>query len=412
VTDDWRSELDRLERGLLWAWVEGPSFRTRWTPVPSEFSTDRSAALAGACVAMLASGLRVDTTTQLVDALRNSGSLNKFWPFGRGLESGPSIDPDGDLVRWGTLRIRFALRQRLVEVVSGMTLGGDLSRERKALLEAVTGASISSPIPAINRPDGMMAALADSESVREHTYSSGVQLLDSLVGGLRPGYIWVLGAPTNWGKSSLLLAFADHHIETRSTGVLFVTCEDAPSLLFSRWIAKRAKVGGKALRDGKLELEEKAEAYRVIGEARDKRPVMLDARGRSVEQIAREIVAHVATHSISLVLVDYLQCITAERVTQDRRSEINHVARTLTDAIKTSGAAGVLASQLTGEDIRESRDVEHAAEVVLIGRKEDGQHSLFVKKNKSGPADSVISLEWDSDTGSFITETPWGFQDA
>jgi predicted ATP-dependent serine protease len=139
-----------------------------------------------------------------------------------------------------------------------------------------------------------------------------------------------------------------------------------------------------------------------------KLPIMLDGRGIQVEHLARDIVALIKTHDIRLVLVDYLQCIGAERATQDRRAEINHVARTLTDAIKTSGAAGLLASQLTGEDIRESRDVEHAAEVVMIGRKNEttGDKSLWLKKNKTGPADAVLALEWDSETGSFVTHQP------
>jgi hypothetical protein len=415
VTDranDWRPELERLELSLLWAWIEGPSFRSRWTPEPREFSTDRCAEMARACQAMVASGLRSSLAVQFVDALRSSGALNKFWPFGRGLESNPSATPDEDLSRWRTLRIRFALRQRLVELVSTMTLGGDLSRERRALLEAITGTSVSGAIPAISRPDGMLAALQDSSEAKGRVCSSGFPDLDLPIGGLRPGHVWVIGAPTNWGKSSLLLALADHHLQTRSTGALLVTCEDAPSLLFSRWLAKRAGVGGRALRDGELGYRDREAAVQAVGDARDKRPVMLDGRGCSVEQIAREIAAHVAAHSIRLVLVDYLQCITADRVSQDRRSEINHVARTLTDAIKTSGAAGVLASQLTGEDIRESRDVEHAAEVVLIGRGNATEgHSLFLKKNKTGPADSVVRLEWDRNTGSFVTETQWGIRD-
>lgn len=412
MTDAWRLELERLEGSLLWAWVDGPSFRSRWTPVPTEFSTDRCAAMAAACCAMLASGLRTNPATQLVDTLRSSGALNKYWPFGRGLESSPSLAPDEDLSRWTTLRIRFALRQRLVEVVSGMTLGGDLNRERQDLLEAIRGASVSSPIPAISLPDGLRDAYQQATAARTRSYSSGLEPLDRLVGGLRPGYVWVLGAPTNWGKSSLLLALADHHLATRSTGVLLVTCEDAPSLLMSRWLAKRSGVNGMKLRDGSLDELEMDDATAAISAARDKRPVMLDGRGHSVEHIARDIEAHVAAHSIRLVLVDYLQCITADRETQDRRAEINHVARTLTDAIKRSGAAGVLASQLTGEDIRESRDVEHAAEVVLIGRKnDDGDRTLFVKKNKSGSADAVIILGWDSNTGSFITETQWGIKD-
>ncbi len=47
-------------------------------------------------------------------------------------------------------------------------------------------------------------------------------------------------------------------------------------------------------------------------------------------------------------------------------------------------------------------------EVVLIGRKsDDGSMALFVKKNKCGPKDAVISLDWDSLNGSFRTAVPF-----
>ncbi len=46
------------------------------------------------------------------------------------------------------------------------------------------------------------------------------------------------------------------------------------------------------------------------------------------------------------MLVDYLQCITTSAKTDDRRGQINHIARSLTDTIKGMGAAGVLASSL------------------------------------------------------------------
>jgi replicative DNA helicase len=135
----------------------------------------------------------------------------------------------------------------------------------------------------------------------------------------------------------------------------------------------------------------------------DTSPVIADGRGKPVELICQELQRLNALHPISVVLIDYLQCITTSTKTDDRRGQINHIARSLTDTIKGMGAAGVLASQLTGDDIRESRDVEHAAEVVLIGRKDNGRMSLFVKKNKSGPNDQEIELTWDSVTGSFAT---------
>jgi len=173
--------------------------------------------------------------------------------------------------------------------------------------------------------------------------------------------------------------------------------------------------GGSA-RDGKLSSDQIERASDEVSKAaaRGDAPILIDGRGRDVEHIAGDIRAAARAHGPGLVLVDYLQCIVSSRETQDRRGEINHIARTLTDAIKTSGCAGILSSQLTGEDIRESRDVEHAAEVVLIGRKSDAGMQLFVKKNKCGPKDAVIDLQWDALNGSFKTDETYddfGFDD-
>lgn len=406
---DWHEWLISAELVLLATWVRGPRFRTLWMPDPSEMFSVRGKAIATACRALDAQG-RVDGDcgVQLVGQLHSSGDLAKHWPPGSApLPVEASTDPDGDLKRWREQRCLFALRSRLVESLSGMTPGGDLSSARRRILEAAEAARPNERSRGYSRAEEATMALRDA--TRQHTNGqfSGFGALDRATGGIRSGHVWVLGAPTNWGKSSFLIAIREHHLSVHGGGALLVTCEDSPELLAGRVLARNARIVGGNVRDATMTAEELARAhdYVSVNTAADAPPlVLLDGRGRPVEQIAFEIRSAVTRHNISLVMVDYLQCMSTERVTQDRRAEINHIARTLTDSIKMSGAAGILASQLTGEDIRESKDVEHAAEVVIIGRGGgDEPYQLYLKKNKTGPKGYSIPLTWDSDYGSFST---------
>jgi replicative DNA helicase len=406
---DWHEHITKAELVLLATWVRGPRFRTLWTPDPSDMFSMRGKAIAAACKAIESQGLaHGDAGMALIAQLHSSGDLAKHWPPGSApLPVATSTDPDADLRRWREQRCLFALRSSLVESLSSMTPGGDLSEARRRVLEAAEAARPNERSRGYSRAEE--ATMAVAGATRHHTNGqfSGFTGLDRATGGLRPGNVWVLGAPTNWGKSSFLIAVREHHLSVHGGGVLLVTCEDAPELLAARVLARNARLLGNNVRDACLTAQEleRAHDYLTVSTSEGNPPlVLLDGRGRSVEQIAFEVRAGIARHGISLVLVDYLQCISTERVTQDRRAEINHIARTLTDAIKTSGAAGILASQLTGEDIRESRDVEHAAEVVLIGRggKEEPRE-IFIKKNKTGPAQYAVPLTWDDDYGGFST---------
>jgi hypothetical protein len=409
------AQIAQLEERLLGTWTRRPSLRAAWTPEPAEFFTVRSQAVAGACrsVADLAGN---DLGTPLVMALASAGKLG-LWETGSPVVAhDDESDPIRALARWRELRSLQALQKGLHQALAAIGPSSDLSTARGRVHEALAAADAQAATVAYSDEALMSTALEAATVRRVAGYATGFGELDEVTGGLRPGHVWVLGAPTNWGKSSWLLALVDHCRRICGRRALFVTAEDAPELLGTRLLCRRAGLPGRAARDGRLTAQHLARASDevVAARARGAGPVMLDGRGRDVEHLAGDIRAATRAHGIEIVVVDYLQCIGTARTTQDRRSEINHIARTLTDAIKTSGAAGVLASQLTGEDIRESRDVEHAAEVVLIGRREpDPPHALklFIKKNKVGAKDAVIDLEWDNLNGSFRTDTPVDYGD-
>jgi KaiC/GvpD/RAD55 family RecA-like ATPase len=395
MTTELYPQIVACEQALLGAWLRRPSLRKAWQPDPAEFVLPKSQALAHACRAV-ADLVGDDLVMAAMAALERAGTL-ALWGAGDPLTDGlEPQDPIVELGRWRELRGLERLRKGLAAAGRVSTL----REARGAVHEALTASQTGTEAGVLSDRALMEIALRAMVSQRPGQMS-GYTTLDCWTGGLRRGHVWVLGAPTNWGKSSWLLAVADHCLRVHGRGVLYVTCEDDPELLATRLMCRRAGIPGGAARDGRVHPRDLERAHDVVVGAREI-PLMVDGRGRNVEDIAATIRVLTRAHGIDLVLVDYLQCIGTQRKPDDRRNEINHIARTLTDAIKTSGAAGILASQLTGEDIRESRDVEHAAEVVIIGRKDDrGALSLFLKKNKTGPSGLVLGLGWDKTTGSF-----------
>jgi len=127
-----------------------------------------------------------------------------------------------------------------------------------------------------------------------------------------------------------------------------------------------------------------------------------------------------------LVICDYVQRFRTSKFQGDRRNQVTYVAETLSDAIKASGAAGVLLSQLkriegrepTMDDVKESGDLENMAEHVLLGHKvkksqdkfagpapDDGSWKRFIAcpKNKDGPVTAgKIELPFNEVTASFV----------
>ncbi len=250
---------------------------------------------------------------------------------------------------------------------------------------------------------------------------SGHYELDRVTGGLKPGFVWVFGADTSWGKSSFLVMVADECIRKRKR-VLIVSAEDSEQIYGDRLLLRRSRVSADNLRRKRLTAEEHAAIANALEKAEDV-PVFLDARGRGVEWICNQVKRLIKEHAIDVVAYDYLQAFDNEKPQQDRRNQITYIARVLTDSAKTSNVAGIIFSQITIQDgkshpdkhsIRESRDVSNAAEVVMLGFTPDkpvvkqgvevakaGQRCVLVDKVKDGPRGGVFVLEWDSNSACF-----------
>ncbi len=270
---------------------------------------------------------------------------------------------------------------------------------------------------------------ADRKNLKSLT-TTGNYKLDNITGGMIPGFVWVFGADTSWGKSSFLVMLVDENLKRKKRS-LVVSAEDSEKLYGDRLMLRRTRNNANRLRSKKVTPEERDRMLSAEEKA-EEAPVFLDARGRGVEWVSRNVKQIIKEQEIDVVAYDYLQAFDNEKPQQDRRNQVTYIARTLTDITKSLDKTGVIFSQITIEkgkpmpdkhSIRESRDVSNAAEVVLLGfvpekdimaasrepgrppvrLVEGGRKAIFVDKCKNGPRGALIEMPWDEDSACFDT---------
>ncbi len=303
----------------------------------------------------------------------------------------------------------------------------DLARLGKPLPDAKTNVR---PI-ALNVPrvltvlDILTASVMRLDETRGSNCTTGNYELDKITGGFRPGFTWLFGAATSFGKSSWLVAFADENIK-RGKKVLIVSSEDTEEVYGDRLMVRRAKVDAMRYRDAKLNDYERDEVNRVLSEAEEV-PVFVDARRYPVEDLIGHLKTVIREHKVDLVAFDYVQEFRSKRRFQDERVKFREIASMLRHVIKDAKISGVLFSQLTTtentkiptrDNIRESRDMAHGAEVIVLGFEPnatipgppdkppialEGEKCFFIDKVKNGPRNRIIRAPWNEEGAYFET---------
>lgn len=407
----------QTEAKVLAAWFADQRFAGAWRPQAELFAVPAHRAIAEVC-AERGHGFTEDG---LVLELKRRDKL-KLFDGGHdgviGLLSGTPwvADPWRELERLRELNgmrvLRDTAQSALVALREGTTLD--------ALQGVFSGGLRDSSAAAGANMQSLRAAMAEAyhdvtRGDRRPGCITGSAKVDYATGGIRPELCWVVGAETSWGKSAWGLHVADLNMAL-GRRVLVVTCEDPPKLYGRRMLARRARVNAWRLRDNNLSAAEHSRIAEVI-DAGEAQPSFLRGIGVPAERIAADIRSAVASEGVELVLVDYVQAMRAAK-DQARREEVGYCARIVTDAIKSSGAAGVIFSQITIDpnkkrpdkhSIRENKDVANEADAVLLGyfQNEDeldvhGQKTgrrrtrwVHLDKNKDGPAGANVELGWN-----------------
>lgn len=417
--------LEHLATGsrVLAAWFDDAKFRAAWAPQAELFMADWQRSIAAICAARGATLTRDD----LVMQLERQGKLKLFEHGAEGvlecLMVPTELNPWGALDRLREVAGARLLTERLTLIRSELERGDGMAAAREALANALRDADFASGAKARTvRESVTVAYKAVTEQRHERGCRTISKRLDEATGGVTRGSVWLFAAGTSWGKSSFIVGAANRTLRDAKRP-LIVTVEDPEVLFGKRLLAARANVNALRLRESRLLPDEIRKVTSELTDA-EETPWILPAIGRSAEAIASDIRSLVVAHGIDLVMVDYLQRMRLQARAQDRRHEINTICYLLTDAIKESGAGGILFSQLTENEnngklrARESEDLHNSAEVVVFGKKrvepdvdangrkvgEKKHREIWVEKVKEGPVGFAIDMPWNEHSACFISD--------
>jgi len=271
-----------------------------------------------------------------------------------------------------------------------------------------------------------------SEGHRITGLATGYQELDNQLAGLQPSELIILAARPSMGKTALALNIAENVALRKNAPVAFFSLEMSKESLLLRLLASRAHVDGHKFRTGRInhdDWERITATLNELGEA----PIWIDD---SASTTVMEIGAKARRlkrdqKGLELVVVDYLQLITARGRFNSRQEEVSHISRSLKALAKELKVPMVVLSQLTRAperderdpqlaDLRESGAIEQDADVVLfINRpkfydrdapdEERNRAKIIIGKQRNGPT-GVIQFVLNSRWGRFEVAAPDSFE--
>jgi replicative DNA helicase len=239
---------------------------------------------------------------------------------------------------------------------------------------------------------------------------TGFHDLDHRTAGLQPGDLVIVAGRPSMGKTAFALNIAEHVALHPSVAmpVAIFSMEMSGSQLAMRLLASIAKVDAHKLRTGRLNDEEWSQLTDAMGrlhEARihvDETPALnaLEVRARA-RRLKREYT------KLGLVVVDYLQLMSASSQGENRATEISEVSRSLKALAKELDVPVIALSQLSRavearndrrpmmSDLRESGAIEQDADVILFIYRDEvyfpdkveakGGAEIIIGKQRNGP---------------------------
>jgi len=241
--------------------------------------------------------------------------------------------------------------------------------------------------------------------------STGYGELDKLLSGLQPSELLILAARPSQGKTALALNLAENIAIRAGEPVAIFSLEMSKESLLQRMVASVAQIDAHKFRTGHLTRDDWRSMTEALGQI-SAAPLWIDDAGSiSVLEIGAKARRLMRDKGLKLLIVDYLQLITARGRFSSRQEEVSSISRGLKGLAKELKIPVLVLSQLTRaperdergpqlSDLRESGAIEQDADVVMFiyrphffkvgaAPEERDQTDLLIAKQRNGPTDKV-----------------------
>jgi replicative DNA helicase len=239
---------------------------------------------------------------------------------------------------------------------------------------------------------------------------TGFHDLDQRTAGLQPGDLIIIAGRPSMGKTAFALNIAEHVALHPSVAmpVAIFSMEMSGSQLAMRMLSSIAKVDAHKLRTGRLSDEEWAQLTDATGKLHEaKIHVDETAALNALEVRARARRLKREYSKLGLIIVDYLQLMSASSQGENRATEISEISRSMKALAKELEVPVIALSQLSRaveqrndrrpmmSDLRESGAIEQDADVILFIYRDEvyfpdkeetkGRAEIIIGKQRNGP---------------------------
>ncbi|MGP9528604.1 replicative DNA helicase [Glutamicibacter sp. AOP5-A2-18] len=303
-----------------------------------------------------------------------------------------------------------ATRRRLKAVFQGaeqaigspVDIGDTVEETQLRMQDAVAGSKGPKVSFLSDDVDEIIAALDEVHDYPKTPWPD----LDKIIGGLRPGNVYVIGARPGVGKSVLGMQFAQ--AMEKNGAVPFISLEMGKTEIGKRLIANETEISLSRIDSGNLHDKERAIIAKWRANRIENGRLAILNESLTMSQIKKFVHSVNRRQKISGIVIDYLQLINAP--SGDRRPRHELIAETSRQAKMLSvdyGVPVILLSQVnrnsTQDDnppkmseLRESGAIEQDASVVILlhraisGSDEEAKTTLQVgvAKNRHGTTGS------------------------
>jgi replicative DNA helicase len=239
---------------------------------------------------------------------------------------------------------------------------------------------------------------------------SGYRELDLLTSGFQPGNLVILAARPSMGKSALGLCVAANLGVRHSVPVALFTLEMSKSEVTQRMMCSEAKVESQRLRSGRLAPDDwprlTAACDRLM-----KAPIYVDDTGSTTIMELRSKARRLKSRepNLGLIIVDYLQLMTAGTSAENRVQEVSQISRALKVLARELEVPILAMSQLSRaveqrhdkrpllSDLRESGSLEQDSDLVFFVYRDE--YYLGEESEQQGIAEVILAKHRNGPTG-------------
>ncbi|MHC1786344.1 MAG: replicative DNA helicase [Christensenellales bacterium] len=297
-----------------------------------------------------------------------------------------------------------------------MSLEDVLLQAEKSIFDIVmqrTGGEQLEPVSEVLKRTYALLEELDKHKGQIMGVPTGFTRLDRLLTGLHGGELILVGARPSMGKTSFAINIATHAAHKGKSVAVF-SLEMPREQIALRALCGDARVDMQRARSGSLKADDWIRLAKALAPMSQMRLYIDDTSSLTPAQLRSRCRRLMMEKGLDLVVIDYMQLMSADGRTENRQLEVSEISRKLKGISLELKVPVMACAQLSRanvqraskkpmlSDLRDSGSIEQDADVVMFLHRESyydetsedtNTAEVIVAKQRNGPLDTIL-LNW------------------